>query len=214
MARTERDTKKRTRLMVGLALGIGGLVAIIVVSRIPPREIALLPRQFATQSTGEIGHIDDEFIFDTRSKPIRGLRESGGVDLRWYDLEFTFQGGRDKAQVQLWYKGQGFANVYSRRYPIIPGEAIRYDPFRDGRDVDEFDDFSHIWAVGAKVIGVGTQEVKLTSAKLIRRSFWLSVVSALAAGLASAFAMWFFSRRYASRRWFAQRPSSRGSRGP
>jgi mannan endo-1,4-beta-mannosidase len=83
------------------------------------------------------------------------------------DLEFVFHEG-DGQQVQLWYKDQNWRNVYSFPYPITSGQPSRYNSFTDGRNVDEFDDFTHIYAIGAKVWG-GVDGVQIISARLIPR---------------------------------------------
>ena len=90
-----------------------------------------------------------------------------GVDLSNYDLEFTFQGG-DGREVQLWYKDSTWRYVYSFPYTIQSGQSIRYNPFTDGRNVDEFNDFAHIYAIGAKVFG-GVESIPITSVNLIKR---------------------------------------------
>lgn len=109
----------------------------------------------------------NEFLFDTRYNVIPGLPIKEGVDLSNYDLGFTFQGGGGR-QVQLWYKDSGWRNVYSFPYIIESGQPIRYNPFTDGRNVDEFNDFTHIYAIGAKVFG-GVEGIQITSVKLIKR---------------------------------------------
>jgi hypothetical protein len=169
-----RPARTRTWSVAGVAVGLVlGLLVLVVVRFLGPvsgaREIEIPPEQFTTQASGTASDIRDEFFFNTRENPIPGLRESEGVDLSPYDLEFTFQSAVEKAQVQLWYKGRDWTNVYSRPYLVTPGEPIRYNPFRDGRAVSQFDDFTHIWAIGAKVIGARTEEVQLTSARLVRR---------------------------------------------
>jgi mannan endo-1,4-beta-mannosidase len=111
----------------------------------------------------------EEFLLDARFGAIPGLPLQDGVDLSNYDLEFTFQGG-DGKQVQLWYKsGPNWFNVYSFPYPITSGWPIHYNPLADGRNVDEFNDFNHIYAIGIKVFG-GVEGVQIVSARLISRS--------------------------------------------
>lgn len=109
----------------------------------------------------------DEFLFDSRYNVISGLPIKDGVNLSNYDLEFAFQGGGGR-QVQLWYKDSKGGNVYSFPYTIKSGQSIRYNPLTDGRNVDEFDDFTHIYAIGAKIWG-GVEGIQITSVKLIKR---------------------------------------------
>jgi hypothetical protein len=109
----------------------------------------------------------DEFLFDTRYNAIPGLPIMDGVDLSNYDLEFTFQGG-DGRQVQLWYKDSTWRQVYSFPYTIQSGQSIRYNPLTDGRNVDEFNDFTRIYAIGAKVVG-GVESIQITSVNVIKR---------------------------------------------
>jgi hypothetical protein len=137
----------------------------------PPRGggtlvIELDPADFKIQD-GDGDGIAEEFFLDTRFGAIPGLPVQDGVDLSNYDLEFTFE-ARDGQEAQLWYKGRSWKNVFSFPYPITFGQPIRYDPFSDGRNVDEFSDFSHIWGVGAKIWG-GVEGVQITSARLIQR---------------------------------------------
>lgn len=128
--------------------------------------IELNPADFKMQDGDRDGEAE-EFILDTRFGAIPDLPVQDGVDLKYYDLEFTFQGG-DGKQAQLWYKNQNWANVYSFPYSITSGQPIHYNPFADGRNVDEFDDFAHIYAIGAKV-WEGVDGVQLISARLIPR---------------------------------------------
>lgn len=127
-----------------------------------PTHPLLDPTLFKTQGT-------DEFILDTRYGAIPGLPADveKGVDLTKYDLEFTFQGGEGK-QVQLWYKDNKWANVYSYPYTLMSGQPIRYNPFKDGRKINEFNDFTQIYAIGAKVFG-GVEGIKITQVRLIKR---------------------------------------------
>lgn len=132
----------------------------------PVGVIELNPTDFKVQD-GDRDGVAEEFILDTRFGAIPGLPMQDGVDLSNHDLEFVFHGG-DRQQVQLWYKNQEWANVYSFLYPITSGQPIRYNPFADDRNVDEFDDFTHIYAIGAKVWG-GVEGVQIIFARLIPR---------------------------------------------
>lgn len=130
----------------------------------PTHELKIAPSAFKTQG-------GNEFILDTRYNvivglPIREEREKG-VDLTKYDLEFTFKNANGR-QIQLWYKNSSWRNVYSYPYTIQKEQSIRYNPFNDGRNVDEFNDFSHIYAIGAKVFD-GLKNIQIISVKLIRR---------------------------------------------
>lgn len=129
--------------------------------------IELNPADFVAQD-GDRDGIKEELILDTRFGAIPDLPIQDGVNLSDYDLEFTFQGG-DGKEVQLWYKSQDWTNVYSFPSTITSGRPIRYNPLTDGRNVDEFDDFTHIYAIGAKVFG-GIEEIRIVSARLIPRS--------------------------------------------
>jgi hypothetical protein len=134
---------------------------------VPPPAIEIDPAVFKVQDAGDG---NQEFFLDTRFGTIPYLPVQDGVDLRDYDLEFTFQGG-DGDNVQLWYKqnrNDRWATVSSPAYAITTGEAIRYNPIADGREVEQFQDFAHIHGIGAKVFG-NIANVKLTSAMLIRR---------------------------------------------
>lgn len=130
----------------------------------PPHVLHVAPSSFKIQG--------DEFILDTRYNvivglPIRGERSTDGVDLTKYDLEFTFKNAEGR-QIQLWYKNSSWRNVYSYPYTILREQPIRYNPFTGGRNVDEFSDFTHIYAIGAKVFG-GLKGIQIASVKLIRR---------------------------------------------
>jgi hypothetical protein len=122
---------------------------------------------FVSQASKKGGKVD-EFYLDTTSGSNIRLPVSDGVDLSDYDLEFTFRGG-DGKQVQLWYKDQDFHNVYSCPGPITSDQPIHFNPTTpEERCVDEFTDFTHIYAIGAKVLE-GVAGVEIASAKLIRR---------------------------------------------
>jgi len=108
-----------------------------------------------------------EFFLDTRFGAVPMLPFPDGVDLGAYLLELTFQGG-DGKEAQLFFKDSRWASVYSVSRQIVSGQAIRFDPFADRQEVSDFDDFEHIYAVGAKIWG-GVQDVKILSARLIRR---------------------------------------------
>jgi hypothetical protein len=112
----------------------------------------------------------DEFILDTQriklGLPDQDVRAKG-INLNNYDLEFTFKNA-DGKHIQLWYKDSSWKNVYSWEYTIRGEEPIRYNPFADGRNVDEFDDFTRIYAIGAKV-REGVKGIQIHKAKLIRR---------------------------------------------
>lgn len=126
--------------------------------------IELNPDDFVVQD-GDNDGIVEEFFLDICFGAIPGLPVQDGVDLSNCDLEFTFRGG-DGKKVQLWYKNGNWANVYSFPYTIDSDQPIRYNPFADGRNVDEFIDFTHIYAIGAKVFG-GIEDVEITSARII-----------------------------------------------
>lgn len=61
---------------------------------------------------------------------------------------------RRPVQVQLWFKDPRYRNVYSFPVEIRPGtkREIRFDPAKDRRDVDEFQDFRRVHAVGMKIV--------------------------------------------------------------
>jgi hypothetical protein len=131
--------------------------------------IELNPTGFETQDTDGDG-IDDQFFLHTNYKqPDLDLPIQDGIDLSNYGLEFTFQ-GVDGRQAHLFYKsGQDYANVCSCPYPISSGQPIRYNPFADGREQsDPGFDFTHIWAIGARIPG-GIEGVQIESARLIIR---------------------------------------------
>lgn len=136
-----------------------------------PGEIPLDPAKFKEQpSQGGV-----ELLLDTRFGDVLGPPVDDGVDLTGYALEFTFQGG-DGKEVQLFFKGApdknatDWKNIYSKSKRIVSGQPIRFDPVVDPRDVDEFQDFTHIYGVGAKVfVFGGVQDVEIVSARLIGR---------------------------------------------
>lgn len=101
----------------------------------------------------------DEFFLDMRP-------DGDCVDLSGYTIEMTFQGA-EGMQVQLFFKNAQFRNVYAFPTSFISGQPVRFDPAVDDRNVDEFDDFSCIAAVGAKIWG-GAQGVQITSARLFK----------------------------------------------
>lgn len=107
----------------------------------------------------------DEYFFDS-FKAILPVKD--GVNLSNYDLEFTFQGG-DGKKVQLWYKNLGWQNVYSCEDKITSNQPIRFNPVIDCKAVNQFDDFTHIRAIGAKVLE-GVEGVEIISARLIDRT--------------------------------------------
>jgi hypothetical protein len=129
----------------------------------PNQIISIPPSAFYTQG-------GNEFIVSTENEDF-GLPKSddrAGVDLTKYDLEFTFRNANGK-KVQLWYKDSEFRNVYSWLRTIERNKPIRFNPSAKGsRNVDQFNDFTHIYAIGAKVVG-GLNDIQITSVKLIRR---------------------------------------------
>ena len=167
----------RTRWL-GAAAVATVIVGIGVVWMVPnPQfEIVLEPGLFSTQPSDTQGETHDEFILDLHFKSIPGLSENDGVDLSQYGVEFTFQVSGEASYVQLWYKGRQWASIYSKEYLINSGKPIRHDPSREGAAIDQIKDYSHIWAVGAKLIGTDARSVRLTSAKLVRRTSWLDVL--------------------------------------
>jgi hypothetical protein len=126
-------------------------------------ELQLDPAKFIVQDSQS----GEEFFLDTRFGDVPGLPLDDGVDLSNYVLEFTVQGG-DGKEVQLYFKNSNWENVFAYPKQIVSGQPIRFDPAVDDRDVDQFQDFTHIYAVGAKIWG-GVQGVKIVSARLIGR---------------------------------------------
>lgn len=109
----------------------------------------------------------DEFFLDTSNGAIPCIPVNNGVDLTNYVLEMTFGSG-DGRRAQLYFKDSDWKNVYSTRRTIKRDVPIRFDPIYNPCDVCEFRDFTHIYAVGAKILG-GTPGVTLASACLVRR---------------------------------------------
>ncbi len=127
--------------------------------------IEIDPSQFTVQG-GEEFYLDVSYGLDGVA-PASGERT--GVDLRGYDLEITFKGGGGK-QAQLYFKNPSWKNVYSYLRTIVPNQPVRYDPSNKAdRNVDEFNDFSHIYAIGAKING-GANGVKIVRVRLIKRN--------------------------------------------
>lgn len=133
----------------------------------PPDTIDLNPVDFERQASIE-GGIVDEFILHTH-KLAPPFSVNDGIDLRDYDLEFTFQGANERT-VQLWYKSApNWANVISAALPLTSDQPIHFNPSIDdlGQSDPEFD-FAHIWAIGARVAD-GVEGVQIISARLIKR---------------------------------------------
>jgi hypothetical protein len=133
---------------------------------IKPKPININPSHFKKQN-------DDEFILDTQKDKFElGLPappdNKKGTDLSKYDLEFSFKNA-DGKHIQLWYKDSKWKSVYSWEFKITGKKSIRFNPSGRGtRNVNEFTDFTHIYAIGAKVReGIG--EIKIISVKLIKR---------------------------------------------
>jgi hypothetical protein len=110
----------------------------------------------------------DEMQLHLVFKPVPGLHQDDGVDLSDYDLQITFLGG-DGKNLQLYYRNNTWANVYSSLRPITSNQPIRFNPTTDRSDVRQFSDFSHIYSVGAQFFG-GMDDIKIVSAKLINRN--------------------------------------------
>lgn len=128
--------------------------------------VSLPTMMFSTQG-------GNEFILDFTKMKITGLPTQGkpstdGVDLKEYDLEMTFTGAEGR-QIQLWFKNSEWKNVYAFPVAAQTGKPIRFNPMKDDRNVNDFSDFSHIYAVGAKVFG-GLEGTKVESARLIKRN--------------------------------------------
>lgn len=133
----------------------------------PPDTIDLNPVDFERQASIE-GGIVDEFILHTH-KLAPSFSVNDGIDLRDYDLEFTFQGANERT-VQLWYKSApNWANVISAALPLTSNQPVHFNPSLDdlGQSDPEFD-FAHIWAIGARVAD-GIEGVQIISARLIKR---------------------------------------------
>jgi hypothetical protein len=110
---------------------------------------------------------EDEFFLDTRNGAIPSIPPVNGVDLNNYILAMAFHGGTG-GQAQLYFKNSSWENVYSTWKGIADAPPLRFDPIYDPCDVCDFRDFSHIYAIGARIRN-GTQGVTITSACLIRR---------------------------------------------
>lgn len=110
----------------------------------------------------------DEMQLHLVFKPVPGLHQEDGVDLSDYDLQITFLGG-DGKNVQLYYRNNTWANVYSSLRRIESNQPIRFSPVTDQSDVRQFEDFRHIYSVGAQFYG-GMNDIKIVSAKLINRN--------------------------------------------
>lgn len=138
----------------------------------PPNVIELNPADFETQDADGDGIKDEFILFTNYERSTIPLPVQDGIDLSDYNLEFEFEGADGRA-ASLWYKShQDWTNVVSFPILINSGQPVRYNPFADGRSVDESEqgfDFAHIWAVGVK-ISEGVEGVRLISARLINRS--------------------------------------------
>jgi hypothetical protein len=110
----------------------------------------------------------DEFYLDLRYGAVPEVPLDDGINLTDYALEFTFDGG-DGRLAQLWYKNQSFANVYSEPWTISFGQPLEFNPRSDSAAVAEFTDFTHIYAVGARVQG-GANGLTIATARLIYRN--------------------------------------------
>jgi hypothetical protein len=134
----------------------------------PEPTIVLNPADFVPQDGDRNGTIE-EFYLETRYGAVPDLPALDGVDLSNYGLVFIFQGG-DGRQVQLYYKDQNFRNVFSYPLNIVSGQPICFNPFTDDRNVNQFEDFTHIYAIGVKVLGEeGVAGVEILSAGLIAK---------------------------------------------
>ncbi len=164
------NSSNRKAKIVAATAGIVGLliVGILLVWYFFVRQsdpITIQPKYFIIQSSSPEGP-PDEFFLDLQQVQIPAPTENGGIDydLRRYSLELTFEG--DERQVQLWYKNPTWGNVYSKNFIITSGEPICFNPFTDSRATDDFDDFSNIRAIGAKLIP-NAEGVQIISARLV-----------------------------------------------
>ncbi|MDH5301063.1 MAG: hypothetical protein OEW58_06845 [Gammaproteobacteria bacterium] len=139
-------------------------------SSLPKSQAPTKPEQAViTLSTSSFKKSSDEWSLDVRSLYLPKLRskQGEGLDLSKYNLEFTFQGAGDK-QVQLWFRNADWKNVYSDAHTTIDNSPITFDPSRDPRAVNQFNDFSNIFQVGVKVFDeIG--DTQLVAAKLTPR---------------------------------------------
>ncbi|MFH1593184.1 MAG: peptidoglycan-binding protein [Candidatus Omnitrophota bacterium] len=109
----------------------------------------------------------DELFLDLRFGVLPGMTVDDGVDLTGCALRFEFKNGKT-GELQIFFKDNKWANVYS--YPTLTENGvIGFDPATDNRNINQFEDFSHIYAVGAKVFGEPPKmlRTKLKSVRLI-----------------------------------------------
>lgn len=118
-------------------------------------------------NTQQFYRTNDDAQFHLVYKPVAGLRQENGVDLSDYDLQFTFLGG-DGKNVQLYLRNETWTNIYSSVRPIKSNQPIRFNPGSDKCEVRQFEDFRHIYSIGAHVYG-GMEDVKIVSATLVNR---------------------------------------------
>ena len=128
----------------------------------PPREVQISPALFIRE--------ENEYFFDARYQAFPGLRPQndaiGGLNLSDYNLEFTFnRTPRRNERINLFYKNSDWKNVYSVDLAGQGRIVFRFNPITDPKLVNDFSDFSHIYAIGVRVFGDAT----IRSARLIRR---------------------------------------------
>ena len=149
-------------ILAATVVTVLGLAAWRFFSPDTAREVILNPADFSPQ-------YGDELLFDVRYSPTPGLTTTiqEGGNLTNYDMDLTLQSGNGR-RAQLWSKDCKWNSVYSKQYTIESNRPIRYNPFKDGRDVDERPDFTRVCAVGIKISG-GTSGVRIVSARLLAR---------------------------------------------
>ncbi|MDD5633687.1 MAG: cellulase family glycosylhydrolase [Candidatus Omnitrophica bacterium] len=92
-----------------------------------------------------------ELYLDVRNGVLAGLQVENGVDLTGYIMEIVLKSGQS-VKAQLYFKNNAWNNVYS--FPATPKNGvIRFDPATDKKNVNDFSDFSNIYAIGVKIFG-------------------------------------------------------------
>jgi DNA-binding CsgD family transcriptional regulator len=159
-------TGRRWRaLWLALGMGFFGALIVAVISIVAwgwqsSRIVACKPIDLPDPIKQDVPD-GQEFLYDVR-------RDGVGVDLSGCTLKFVFRGG-DGKRVQFFFKNcrvDPWLNVYSTDKMIASGQVMSFNPAEDNRAVIEFDDFSYICGVGAKIKG-GIEDVQIDNASLV-----------------------------------------------
>ncbi|MFH1836528.1 MAG: TolC family protein, partial [Candidatus Omnitrophota bacterium] len=159
--------------------GITAFFALIIINILPDRFVPRSVKDMAqAQDLGNAINIEPEYfkvqeneiLIDLRGGAINGRKYPNGIDLTDYVLEVRYPGRYD--QMQLFFKNNTWKNVYSYPMTVNNEKIIEFDPLSDGRNVDQFNNFRNIYAVGVKIRGTTSRDFmkKVISIRLVRRS--------------------------------------------